>query len=72
MYIYNLPTSLTVRFAIMCSMRYQPIFHTLCFTLNCARILNNTVLTTIIEMVDKRVGKCSVERVRYVITIYYT
>ena len=51
-------------------MRYQPIFHTLYFMLHCARVLNNVVLTTVIEMVeilDGRVGKRSVEQVRYVI-----
>ena len=57
----------------MCSVRYQPIFHTLYFTIHCARVLNNVFITTIIEMVemveilDGRVGKRSVERVRYVI-----
>ena len=41
--------------------------------LHCARVLNNVVITTIIEMVEMveilvgRVGKHSVERVRYVI-----
>ena len=41
------------------------------------RFLNNVVITTVIEMVemveilDGRLGKHSVERVRYV-TIYYT
>ena len=29
------------------SMRYQPIFHTLYFTLQRARILNNVVLTSL-------------------------
>ena len=54
----------------MRNVRYQPLFHTLYFTLHCARVLNNVVLTTVIEMVeilDGRVGKRSVERVRYVI-----
>ena len=55
------------------SVRYQPIFNGLKFTLHRARILNNVVITTIIEMVEMveilngRVGKRSVERVRYVI-----
>ena len=56
-------------FPITGSMRYQPIFHTF-FMLHCAHILNNAVLTTVIEMVeilDGRVGKRSVKRVRYVI-----
>ena len=55
------------------SVIYQPIFHTVCCKLHCEHILNNVVITTIIEMVEKveifdgRVGKCSVERLRYVI-----
>ena len=53
-----------------CSTRYQPIFNRLKFMLYCARVLNNVVITTVIEMVemveilDGRVGKCSVERVK--------
>ena len=46
------------------------MFHTLYFMLHCACVLNNVVITTVIEMVEilyGRVGKCSVERVRYVI-----
>ena len=62
------------------SVRYQPIFNTLYYTLHTEhayclsyRFLNNVVITTVIEMVelveilDKRLGKRSVERVRYVI-----
>ena len=62
------------------SVRYQPILHTLYYTLHnehayCLsyRFLNNVVITTVIEMVemveilDGRFGKRSVERVRYVI-----
>ena len=62
------------------SVRYQPILHTLYYTLHtehaCClsyRFLNNVVITTVIEMVemveilDGRLGKRSVERVRYVI-----
>ena len=55
------------------SMRYQPIFNRLKFTLHRSRVLNNVVITTVIEMVemveilDGRVSKRSVERVRYVI-----
>ena len=62
------------------SVRYQPILHTLYYTLHTEhayclsyRALNNVVLTTVIEMVemveilDGRLGKRSVERVRYVI-----
>ena len=62
------------------SVRYQPILHTLYYTLHTEhayclsyRFLNNVVITTVIEMVetveilDGRLGKLSVERVRYVI-----
>ena len=62
------------------SVRYQPILHTLCYTLHTEhaychsyRFLNNVVITTVIEMVemfeilDGRLGKRSVERVRYII-----
>ena len=55
------------------SVRYQPIFNGLKVTLHCTRILNNLVITTVIEMVEMveilygRVGKSSVERVRYVL-----
>ena len=62
------------------SVRYQPILHTLYYTLHTKhvyclsyRIFNNVVITTVIEMVemveilDGRLGKRSVERVRYVI-----
>ena len=55
------------------SMRYQPIFNGLKYTLHRALVLNNVVITTIIEMVeiveilDGRVVKRSVEQVRYVI-----
>ena len=62
------------------SVRYQPILHTLYYTLHTEhayclsyRFLNNTVITTVTEMVemieilDGRLGKCSVERVRYVL-----
>ena len=55
------------------SVRYQPIFHTLYFTLHCACVLNNVVKTTVIEMVEMveilygRVGKRPFKRVRYVI-----
>ena len=65
-YSYYILYALTVYIPISRSVRYQPIFHTLLlyFTLHCARALNDVVLTTIIEMVeilDGRVGKCSVE-----------
>ena len=62
------------------SVRYQPILHTLYYTLHTEhayclsyRFLNNAVITTVIEMVEMveilkgRLGKRSVERVRYVI-----
>ena len=71
-YIYYTPSLLTEHFPITRSVRYQPIFHTLYFTLqHCAHVLNTVVLTTIIEMaemveiLDGRVGQYSVERVRY-------
>ena len=38
--------------------------------LHCTCMLNNVVLTTVIaivELLDGRVGKCSVERVRHVL-----
>ena len=63
--------------------RYQPILHTLYYTLHtehaCClsyRFLNNVVITTVIEMVEMveilygRLGKRSVERVRYVIILH--
>ena len=68
--IYYIPYVLTVHFPIMRSVRYQPIFHTLYFILHCTCVSNNVVLTTVTEMVeilDGRVGKHSVEQVRYVI-----
>ena len=62
------------------SVRYQPILHTLYYTLHTEhayclsnRFLNNVVITTVIEMVemveilDGRLSKRSVERIRYVI-----
>ena len=62
------------------SVRYQPILHTLYYTLHTEHayclsysFLNNVVITTVVEMVemvellDARLGKRSVERVRYVI-----
>ena len=62
------------------SVRYQPILHTLYYTLHTEhayclsyRFFNNVVITTVIETVemveilDERLGKRSVERVRYVI-----
>ena len=62
---------------MMRSVRYQPILHTLYYTLHTEhayclsyRFLNNVVITTFLEMIEKldgRLGKRSVERVRYVI-----
>ena len=62
------------------SVRYQPILHTLYYTLHTEhayclsyRYLNNVDITTVIEMVemveilDGRLGQSSVERVWYVI-----
>ena len=82
-YIYIFITylpPLTVHFSMTRSMRYQPILHTLYYTLHTEhayclsyRFLNNVVITTVIETVemveilDGRLGKRSVERVRYVI-----
>ena len=79
-YIYYIPPPLTVHFSMTHSVRYQPIFNTLYYTLHTEhayclsyRFLNNVVITTVIEMVelveilDRRLGKRSVERVRYVI-----
>ena len=64
----------------MRSVRYQPILHTLYYTLHTEHayclsyhFLNNVVTTTVVEMVemveilDGRLGKRSVELVRYVI-----
>ena len=78
--IYYIPPPLTVHFSMTRSVRYQPILHTLYYTLHTEhayclsyRFLNNVVITTLIEMVemveivDGRLGKRSVERVRYVI-----
>ena len=78
-YIYYIPPPLTVHFSMTRSVRYQPILHTLYYTLHTEHeyclsycFLNNIVITTIIEMVemveilDRRLGKRSVGRVRYV------
>ena len=79
-YIYYIPPPLTVHFSMTRSVRYQPTLHTLYYTLHTEhayclsyRFLNNVVTTTGIEMVemveilDGRLGRRSVERVRYVI-----
>ena len=76
-YIYYIPPPFTVHFPMTRSVRYQPILHTLYYTLHTEhayclsyRFLNNVVITTIIEMVeilDGRLSKHSVERVKYVI-----
>ena len=75
-----IPPPLTVHFSMMRSVRYQPILHTLYYTLHTEhayclsyRFLNTVVINTVIEMVemveilDGRLGKRSVERLRYVI-----
>ena len=72
-----IPPPLIVQFLMTRSVRYQPILHTLYYTLHTEhayclsyRFLNNVVTTTIVEMVeilDGRLGKHSVELVRYVI-----
>ena len=79
-YIHYIPPPLIVHFSMTRSVRYQPILHTLYYTLHTEhahclsyRFLNNVVITTVIEMVemvellDARLGKRSVEQVRYVI-----
>ena len=79
-YIYYIPLPITVHFSMTRSVRYQPILHTLYYTLHTEHayclsyhFFNNVVITTVIEMVemveilDGRLGKRSVERVRYVI-----
>ena len=81
-HIYYIPPPLTVHFPMTRNVRYQHILHTLYYTLHTEHayclsysFLNNIVITTVIEMVemveilDGRLGKRSVERVRYV---YYT
>ena len=78
------PFPIWYRHSMTRSVRYQPILHTLYYTLHTEhayclsyRFLNNVVITTVIEMVelietlDRRLGKRSVERVRYVINNYY-
>ena len=65
-----------VQFSMTRSVRYQPILHTLYYTLHTEhaycpsyRFFNNVVITTAIEMLEmlERLGKRSVGRVRYVI-----
>ena len=78
--VYYIPPPLTVHFSMTRSVRYQPILHTLYYTLHTEhayclsyRYLNNVDITTVIEMVemveilDGRLGKRSVEQVRYII-----
>ena len=57
-YIYYIPSPLTVHFPMTRSMIYQPILHTLYYTLHTEHayclsyhFLNNVVITTVIEMV---------------------
>ena len=54
-----IPPPLTVHFPMTRSVRYQPILHTLYYTLHTEhayclsyRFFNNVVMTTVIEMVD--------------------
>ena len=63
-YIYYIPPPLTVHCPMMRSMRYQPIFNGLKFTLHRARTVFEMV--EMVEILDGRVGNHSVERVRYV------
>ena len=44
----------------------SPLSH-LIITLYCAHVLSLTTVIEMVEILDGRVGKCSVERVRYVI-----
>ena len=79
-YIYYIPPPLTVHFSMTHSVRYQLILHTLYYTLHTEhayclsyRFFNNVVIPTVIELVemveilDGRLGKRSVERVKYVV-----
>ena len=79
-HIYYIPPPLTVHFRMTRSVRYQPILHTLYYTLHTEHacclsycFLNNVVITIVIKMVEMveilhgRLVKRSVERVRYVI-----
>ena len=49
--LHTSPVHCTVRFPMTRSVRYQPIFNGLKFTLHRARVVNNVVITTVIEMV---------------------
>ena len=58
-YIYYIPPPLTVHFSMTRSVRYQPILHTLYYTLHTEhahclsyRFFNNVVITTVIEMFE--------------------
>ena len=72
-----IPPPLTVHFSMTRSVRYQPILHTLYYLsmriVLVTSFLNNVVITAVIEMVemveilDGRLGKRSVELVRYAI-----
>ena len=73
----SIPPLLTVHFSMTRSVRYQPIYtpYITCYTLSMRIVLvtaflNNVVITAVIEMVeilDGRLGKRSVELVRYAI-----
>ena len=72
-YIYYIPPPHTVHFSMTRSVRYQPILHTLYYTQHTEhayclsnRFLNNVAIE-MVEILDGRLGKRSVERVRYVI-----
>ena len=69
-YIYYIPPPLTVHFSMTHSLRYQPILHTLYYTLHTehAYCLSYRFLNIeMVEILDGRLGQRSVERVRYVI-----
>ena len=61
-YIYYIPPPLTVHFSMTRSVRYQPILHTLYYTLHTEhayclsyRFLNNVVIE-MVEILDGRLG----------------
>ena len=58
MYIYLLHTLHThCTFSRMHSMKDQAIFHILYFMLHCACVLNNVLLSTVIEMFEILYGR---------------
>ena len=68
-YICLLHTSPAHCISMMRSMRYQPISHTLYYTLHTehAHCLSYRFFNNVVKILDGRLGKRSVERVRYVI-----